>query len=157
MYQEYYYLGIEIRAGTAKSLHAELMELPEPAGLRSVIAEHGPAVIPFDGHNPAIYTVLNQSTHAGGGSLRAQRQAAAAAVFERVHFLANHLGFITESALKHLGIFKDRSPELPIAVAGKYRACRIFQIPPPAALVRENVRRPRRGREFSHNVFFVCF
>ena len=69
-------LGIDVRAGEAERLDADLVKLPVASLLRSLVAEHRARVV--QALRPAVeQIVLERGAHAGGRAFRAQRQALA--------------------------------------------------------------------------------
>ena len=68
-----------------------------------------------------------------------KRQRTAVAIFERVHLLADDVGFFTDASRKQRGFFKNRSANLVIVVSREYTARRGLHSIPDGARRRQNV------------------
>ena len=141
--------GIDERRDPADVFDTDLVELAAASGRRAFAAEHRPVIV--DPLLDAVHDIgARQRTHDARRALGAQRQAPAATVLEGIHLLLNHFRLVPEALLKHFGVLENGGPELTVTVSGKDRRSGVFQIPPAARLVRENVRRTGRGGKGRH-------
>jgi hypothetical protein len=101
------YLGINIRILTAENLQSKLVKLPVPAGLGTIIPEHGPHVIPFCRLGLVIDFMLDEGPCTGGGTFRPQGQTAVTAILKGIHLFLDNIGGISDSTFKKLGMFED--------------------------------------------------
>ena len=120
------HLGVQRRVVDAERLHVHLGEVPVPAGLRALVAEHGADGPELHRQGAVVQPVLDERPHEPGGELRAQGHRAAAAVVEGVHLLRHDVGGLTHAAGEDGGVLEDR--RLHVAVA------------PPAAVARSACR-----------------
>ena len=90
-------------------------------------------------------TMFERGAHHRSGPLRTQRQAAAAAIGERVHLFLDDVGRFADPAYEEIGRFEDRRPYFAVAVARRQRVDVAFQRLPTQRLERIEVRRAARG------------
>ncbi len=91
------------------------MKLPAAAFLWALIAEHGPPVKKLQ-RQFLGQSVRDKSARHAGRAFRAQRNAFAASVLERIHFLGDNIGRVAQRAGKHVGKLEDRRRNLAEAV-----------------------------------------
>ena len=110
------HLGVQRRIVDTDRLHADLLQLPITAGLRTLVAEKRPRITEFDRQRAAVQAVLDHRAHHPGGALGPQRDRAVAAVGEGVHLLGHHVGGFADAAGEQGGVFEDG--QFDVAVAG---------------------------------------
>src|SRR3546814_7378950 len=96
-------------------LHADLVELPLPPLLRTLVAEHRPGIEQLQ-REVLAETAGNEGTGDTRGPLRPQRDRVAAAILERVHLLGDDVGRIAERSREDLGELENRRRDLAEAV-----------------------------------------
>jgi len=109
--------GIRGRAGIAGHLDPALVELPLPARLGPLAAEHRPEVV-----DPGILrarALRGEVTGYARRALRPQGQAAPTPVLQGVHLLLHHIRPIAQRTHEDLRSLKDRGADLTQSVAGK--------------------------------------
>ena len=115
-------LGIDVGAGVAHRLGADLVELAVAALLRPLVAKHRPDVEQALAA-VAQERVLGHRTHDARGVLRAQGQAVAVhRVLERVHLLLDDVGHCAQAAHEQRGRLDDGRADVDVAVAAHQRA-----------------------------------
>src|SRR5579884_631822 len=134
----------DIGGGRVRSdrFSADLKELPVPAFLRPLTAEHRPAVVELLQPRPLIEAVLDVCAHHRSRRFRSQRERAAVAVLERVHLLPDDIGLFADTARKQGRFLEDRRPDLLVVVAPENVARDRFDMVPHRARRRENIPRP---------------
>ena len=89
---------IHHRRFRSDGLGADLKKLPVTAFLRALAPEHGAHVIQLLHAGPLVEPVLDVGAHHRRRGFRPQRQRAAIAILERVHFLGDDVGFLAYAA-----------------------------------------------------------
>ncbi len=109
------HLGVRQRLGRADQLDVDLVELPIPSLLRSLVAEHrtGAEHLLRQGLGQAVG---HQRPANAGRRLRAQRDRIAASILEAVHFLGHHVGGLAQGAREHTGVLENRGAPLVEAI-----------------------------------------
>ena len=138
-------LSIGHRVLLAERLDTELMEFAHAAGLRAVVAEHRADVEELDERSVAVELVLQVRAHDGCRVLRAQRDAASAAVFERVHLLVDDIRAFADAAVEELRVLEERRADLFESIAAADLADLPFDVIPFADSVGQNVFCSPRG------------
>ena len=110
------HLDVGERLGSTQDLDVDLMELAQPPLLRPLVAEHRAAREQPD-RQLLAERAGDEGARDAGGVLRAQRQALAASILERVHLLGDDVRGLAERAREHLGELEDRRRDLVVAVA----------------------------------------
>ena len=90
-------LHVGRRIHGADALGAQLVELPGPAGLGPLVAEHGARVPQLDGLAAPVQPPFQVCPDRARGAFGPQRQAALAAVLEGVHLLFHHVGVFADA------------------------------------------------------------
>ena len=150
---ERYHLGVRRRVGAAEHLRAELVELAQAARLRSLAAEAGYQVVEPQRHRSVVKPVLKQRAHYRGGTLWSERNAAAAAVLECIHFLLHDVGRLADAAAEQLGVFKGGEAYFPEAAPRRAVPDDFFRILPDRRFLRQYVRRSARRFNLIAHVF----
>src|SRR5439155_25158185 len=109
-------LGIERRVWLAEGLDIELMELPVPPRLRTLVPEHRPHRVDLDRLGPDVEPVLDVGPHERGRRLWTERQRLAATVIEGVHLLRDDVGLVADAPREQLRPLEERHPDLLVAV-----------------------------------------
>ena len=102
-------LHIESRVAFSNNFHSNLPEHSVTAFLRAVVTKVRLNIIKFHRLRQFLHPILQIRTHGTRGSLRFQSQTASAFIKERVHLLRNNVRVFSNTAVKNLGIFQDRS------------------------------------------------
>ncbi|OQC34731.1 MAG: hypothetical protein BWX64_02729 [Acidobacteria bacterium ADurb.Bin051] len=109
-------LDVRSRPPPAEQLGADLVELPVAPPLRPLVAELRPEVVEAHRLRQRLHPVLDVGAADRRGALRAQGEAAPAAVGEGVHLLADDVGRLPDAAGEELRLLEDRGADLPVAV-----------------------------------------
>ena len=129
-------LDVRLGFGGADDLGVDLMELAQPALLRTLVAEHGAVGEEPQGKLPAQAARDHRAGDAGR-VLGTQRDLVAAAVPEGVHLPGDHVGRLAQGAPEHLGELEDGGGDLGEPVAFRPRPRRVDDVAlPPAVLGR---------------------
>ena len=143
-------LGVDVRAGHAVSLGADLMELAIAAFLRFLVAKHRSG-IPQSLSLVVQQAVFDTSPHAAGGPFRAQGQTVAVAVGKRVHFLFDDIGDFADGTGEQFGFFDQRQTNFVIAIGRQHLAQGHFEVLPQRRFARQDVVHTANGLKlFGH-------
>ncbi len=126
------------------------MELPQATLLRPFVTKHRPRVEPFQWKLVLQATRHHCPRHAGG-SFRAQGQAVATFVLERVHLLGNHVRGFTQGALKHFGKLEHWRFGGFIAVVAGNISRLLDDVQMRAGIVTKQIARSAHGLQFGHS------
>ena len=137
-------LGVDGGIFLAERLDAELVEFAHAAGLRTVIAEHRADIEQLDERAVAIELVLEVRAHGRCRVFGAERDAAAAAVFERVHLLVDNVGAFADAAVEELRMLEHRRADLLISIAAAKITNLALDVVPLPDLVGQDVIRAAR-------------
>ena len=110
------HLGVQQGVLAAERLGPHLPVLAEAPALRGLVPEHRRHVPELHGLRQLVHSVLGIRAGNRGRALGAQREAAAAAVVEGVHLLADDVGGGTHAAHEHLGLLEGGGDDPPEAV-----------------------------------------
>ena len=134
-----YQLGVSRGILCAVALHTELVELSESARLRLLIAVAGGQVVRLDRQRIVVQTVLEKSPRRASCALGTERYAVAALGDEGVHLLLHYVGGVADSALKEIGVLKDRRAHLLIAEGSRLIAEDVLEELPAVAVARQHI------------------
>ena len=138
-------LGVNIGAGIAEGLDADLIELAITPFLRPLMAEHLPHVVQTL-WMLRCQLVLNDRTHATGRALRTQSQRLAIqAVDEGIHLFFDDVSHFADGALKKRSRLDNRQTNRPVAIALQPRAHGFFKNFPKLRFPRQDVVHPADG------------
>ena len=116
------HLGIHVSGFRADGLGADLVELPVAALLRALAPEHGPQVVELLHAGTLVEPVLDVGADHRCRALGPQREGAAVAVLEGVHFLGDNVGFLAHAAREQLRLLEDGRADFVVVVGAKHRA-----------------------------------
>jgi len=148
--------GIDIRAGKAQRLDADLMELAITPFLGAFVAKHLTDVVEPLGL-VGNQVMLDDSAHATCGTLRTQRQRLAVeAVDKRVHLLLDDIGDLADGPLEQRCRLDDRQAQGAVAVALEPRTDGLLEQIPELGLVRQDIVHPAYGLDLrSDHLLFL--
>ena len=113
--------GEQLRIGEGilapDEFRTDLVELPKPALLRSLVTEHRADVVEPGNLVALVEVVLDEGACERRRPLRPQRQQRAVAVGEGVHLFLDDVGRLPDGARKEFRALDDRQPDLVEAVA----------------------------------------
>ncbi len=127
------------RRGCAQHFQTKLMEFPVPPGLGTVIPEHGTNIEHLMYLLVAVHLVFQIGTNSRGRIFRTKGHRTVSSVRKRIHFLCYHISGITDTALKKLGSFNNRSPDFLVSIPGTYIPDDSLHIIPLVHFFRQNI------------------
>ena len=144
------HLDIRRRFRRAQHLGIQLVELPVPPLLRSLVTEQRPMRRELQ-RRMLLPAVRDIGTRNPGGEFGAQGQTLPAAILERIHFLRHHIGGLANGPGKHLGEFKHRRMDALEAIKFAHPVERLDHMVEPRRLLTKNVlRAPHAPRLVCH-------
>ena len=123
----------------AESLDADLPELPHPALLRPLVAEHRAGVVELREGPLRNERVFERGSHDARGSLRSQGEAASRPVVEGVHLLRDDVGRLADASREDVGVLEERRVDGFVPVAREQVLRDPKQVLPRARNVGEHV------------------
>ena len=141
-------LGVHVRAGDPKRLHADLVKLALAALLRPLVAKHRAGVPQSLGY--VQQALLDGCPHATGRALGTQGQVLTVAVVEAVHLPLDDIGDLADGAAEQLGFLDQGQANLAIAVTGQQPTHSLLQSPPVWGLLRQDVVHPADSSYIAH-------
>ena len=133
------HFGVGYRRLCAVFLDTELVELSESARLRLFVTVAGHEVARLYGQALVFERVLQNGARGARGAFGAQGYALAALCVKGVHFLLHHVGGLTHSARKKLGVLEHGGAYLLKAVGAAFLAHYIFNELPAVALLGQHI------------------
>src|SRR5207248_1440584 len=109
-------LRVQRRVLLSERLASELVELPKPPRLRSLVAEVRDHVIELHRLRQVVHSMFEVGPANGSRPLGSQRNEVAATVFEGISFLGDDVRFLTNTALEEARVFEGRSVDPAVAV-----------------------------------------
>ena len=91
------------------------------------------------GHGLVEQAVLQKGAGHARRALGAQGDGALSVVLEGIHLLLDHVGGLAHGAVEQLGVLEHGSADLAEPEIARDLGQRIFQIPDPVALVRQDI------------------
>ena len=110
-------LGVNGGIGVSQGLHAELVVLPEAAGLGPFVAEHGAEVVHAHRLREVVHTMLEVGAADRGGAFGTEGDAVAAPVLEGVHLFLDDVRAFPDGPDEQVGVLKSGSVDTTVAEA----------------------------------------
>src|SRR3989344_2972150 len=101
-------LGVGDRLSLPQNLKSELVKLPEPPGLRPLVAEHGTRIPELNRLRKIDHPVRGVGPRAGGWGLGQKRERLPALIDERKHLLLHDVSLFAHSANEQLSFLDYR-------------------------------------------------
>ncbi len=127
-----------------RHLDAKLMELPQPARLRLLVAEAADKIARLERERIVEQAVLQDRAHRARRPFGAQGNRPSSLVLEGIHLLLYHIGGIPHRPAEQLGMLEDREPDFPEPVETRNVQRHLFDILPFVALRRQDILCPTR-------------
>ena len=105
------YLSISRRVSRSHTLNTELVEFAKSSCLWLFIAIATAYIANLCGQRPVYYSVFYSASDNSGSKLGTKRYRAAAFIIKGVHFLLYNIGRVSNTALKHLCMLKNRNTD----------------------------------------------
>src|SRR5262245_46104552 len=121
---------------SANCFSAELMELPQSAGLRPLLSEHWREIIHFDKRLLFAKIILNVGANDRRSHLGFQCHLCFTAISEGVHFLSDDVRKLADAACKKRSFFENGRTDFAVIKPVHYRANCLFDNLPAVTLIR---------------------
>jgi hypothetical protein len=148
--QHVHHLGIDHRAVNAEDLGVDLMKLPVASLLGTLVPEHRSDLIEFQRRRIGMERMLYIRPHDRSRRLRAQGQPLAVPVLEGVHLFFNDIGALSDAAREKLQLLRHGRPYFAVTEVLEDLPRRVFNLLPPAGLVRQYIVHPSNGLNIFH-------